>query len=578
MATTYRSVPTRYGRARLADALQSGTPVGLHTMALGDGNGSLVSPNEDMKALVNEVFRAEINEIERIDDNTVRIALRVPSEIGGFTVREVGLFDDDGKMVAVGNYAGTYKPTPDDGAVRELYVRMWLKVSNVDQVTITVDTSIIYATKTWVEAQIRAHAESRDHPAATTTAKGFVELATQEEVDAGTDSQRSVVPRTLKAFIDKILAAYATVKQLTDHAASRDHPDATTTAKGFVELATPVEAKNRADATRALTPATGSVMLSEHEQAVTAHKASQIALATPLENFSGVETVQQLLAALGAVAKEAVHNGIAGRSEGDCHPISAITGLQKALSDLQQELDALGDGGFVEIDATDQRVGTGFKVNGQKLYFGSGEHNLFDNDGAGNAGLQFGMDREQSTMQGGAVELQANIDDTGNGSWELSLDSRNRAPGDTIEFDQVLRGSRNGLEWNGHSVFHSGQAAIIGSAQLKDGQVWAQHLGTGTPESNWAWGRVSAAAAISKGWTGFAQLPGGVFIMWGRVGGTGRVWTGFPRNFPTTARRVVCTDEGSARYIYGASGLEAGGFWVEGPGSTFGTHYIAIGD
>lgn len=129
----------------------------------------------------------------------------------------------------------------------------------------------------------------------------MLELATQEEVDAGTDRLRAVVPRTLKAFIDRVLAAYATVKQLTDHAASRDHPAANTNNQGMVELATVAEAKEGTDNTRAITPAADKAALDQHRTETGAHAADRISLGT-LSTLGNPKTVQAAMAALGSAA------------------------------------------------------------------------------------------------------------------------------------------------------------------------------------------------------------------------------------------------------------------------------------
>lgn len=156
MADFY-SILTTVGKAALANAAALGKTVTLTEMAVGDGNGEAVSPTEDMTELVNEVYRAEINTPVVVDDITMRAELVISTEDGGFYVREVGLFDENGELFAVANLPETYKPSMTEGAGRELTVALLMEISNSDNITLTIDPTVVLASRTDVANAIGYH-------------------------------------------------------------------------------------------------------------------------------------------------------------------------------------------------------------------------------------------------------------------------------------------------------------------------------------------------------------------------------------------------------------------------------------
>jgi phage-related tail fiber protein len=140
------------------------------------------------------VRRAPINRVEVDADNPNWVVVEqvMPPDVGGWTIREIGVFDSAGDLIAYGNYPETYKPTLDEGSGRTQTVRMVLQVSDTAAVTLRVDPSVVLATRKYVDdgdaavAQaLQEHAASRNHPLATTTGRGMVEKATTDEAKAG---------------------------------------------------------------------------------------------------------------------------------------------------------------------------------------------------------------------------------------------------------------------------------------------------------------------------------------------------------------------------------------------------------
>ena len=149
----FYTILTNIGKAKLANAQITGQTVDLIEIAVGDGNGSYYEPTESQEELVNEVWRGNINQITNDSENPNWIVLEtiIPITDGGFTIREVGVFDDDGDMIAIGKYPETYKPILDEGAGKDLYVRMILEVSNASSVTLKIDPAVVLASRAYVD-------------------------------------------------------------------------------------------------------------------------------------------------------------------------------------------------------------------------------------------------------------------------------------------------------------------------------------------------------------------------------------------------------------------------------------------
>ncbi|HHA1476889.1 TPA: phage tail protein [Enterobacter roggenkampii] len=156
MATKYYAVLTNVGAAKLANATALGAQVEITQMAVGDGNGALPTPNPAQTALVHELRRAPLNSLSIDPNNANQIIAEqvIPEDVGGWWIREIGLFDKDGDMIAVANCAETYKPQLQEGSGRVQVVRMILIVSSTAAVTLKIDPSVVLATRQYVDNQI----------------------------------------------------------------------------------------------------------------------------------------------------------------------------------------------------------------------------------------------------------------------------------------------------------------------------------------------------------------------------------------------------------------------------------------
>lgn len=148
----YKTIHTTYGLQCMAQAEATGVPINLTHMSVGDGNGNPVTPTESQTALVREVYRATVNRVYQDPTQSTKFTaeLVVPATVGGFVMREVGVFDEQGGLFAVGNLPATYKPNISEGAYSDTVVRMEFLVTNASVVTIQIDPNIAVASQTWV--------------------------------------------------------------------------------------------------------------------------------------------------------------------------------------------------------------------------------------------------------------------------------------------------------------------------------------------------------------------------------------------------------------------------------------------
>lgn len=223
MTVKYKTVITKTGAIKLAAAtVPNGKKVNFTAMAIGDGGGTLPVPDASQTKLVNEVWRHTLNKIsqDNKNQNYVIAELLIPPETGGFWMREMGLYDDTGTLIAVGNMAESYKPELAEGSGRAQTVRMVIMVSDIESVELTIDTSTVMATQDYVDDKLAEHEKSRRHPDATLTEKGLTQLSSATD---STSETLAATPKAVKTAYDLAHGKYTA-------------QDATTAQKGIVEL------------------------------------------------------------------------------------------------------------------------------------------------------------------------------------------------------------------------------------------------------------------------------------------------------------------------------------------------------
>jgi hypothetical protein len=194
LAETFYTLLTNVSKQKLASAYASGQKVSFSQMAVGDGNGSYYNPEESQIKLKKEVWRGPINQIsiDNKNPNWIIVETILSAEIGGFTIREAGVFDQDGDLIAIGKYPETFKPTLTSGSSKDLYIRTILEVTSSSAVTLLVDPSAVLATKDYVDSKIA----TVSIPDASLTVKGKTSLS--NDIDSDIEDQ-AATPKAVKA-------------------------------------------------------------------------------------------------------------------------------------------------------------------------------------------------------------------------------------------------------------------------------------------------------------------------------------------------------------------------------------------
>ncbi len=150
----FYTILTDIGKAKIANATALGTVVQLTHIAVGDGNGVEIVPDQTDNVLANEVWRAALNsiDVDPVNPDWIVAEGYIPSTDGGFTVREVGLFDLAGDMIAIGSYPDTYKPTLASGSAKDLYIKVIIEVSSASSVELKIDPAVVLASRAFTDA------------------------------------------------------------------------------------------------------------------------------------------------------------------------------------------------------------------------------------------------------------------------------------------------------------------------------------------------------------------------------------------------------------------------------------------
>lgn len=363
MATKYYAVLTNVGAAKLANATALGVQVEITQMAVGDGNGALPTPNPAQTALVHELRRAPLNTLSIDPNNANQIIAEqvIPEDVGGWWIREIGLFDKDGDMIAVANCAETYKPQLQEGSGRVQVVRMILIVSSTAAVTLKIDPSVVLATRQYVDDQIiqvKAFVDQQlaAHIAAADPHKQYAPKAspaltgtpTAPTATAGNNSTQlantAFVQAALVAVIGGAPATLDTLKEIAT--AINNDPNFSATINNALALKAPLASPAM---TGTPTAPTAAQTVNNTQIATTEFVKSAIA-ALVASSPAALDTLNELAAALGNDPNFAttVTNALAGKQPLD----STLTDLSgKTVNGILQYL-GLGE-------AAKRNVGTG---------------------------------------------------------------------------------------------------------------------------------------------------------------------------------------------------------------------------
>jgi len=367
MSTKFYTLLTDIGAAKLASAAALGVPLKITHMAVGDGGGVLPTPDAKQTALVNEKRRAALNMLYIDPQNSSQIIAEqvIPENEGGWWIREVGLFDESGALIAVGNCPESYKPQLAEGSGRTQTVRMVLITSSTDNITLKIDPAVVLATrkyvddevlelKLYVDDQMRNHIAAQDphtqyaqkhnptftgEPKAPTPAAGnnTTRIATTEFVQAA-----------ITALINGAPATLDTLKEIA--AAINNDPKFSTTINNALALKAPLSSPAL---TGTPTAPTAAQSVNNTQIATTAFVKSAIA-AMVGSAPAALDTLNELAAALGndpnfattmlnaLAGKQPLDNTLTNLSGKDVAGLLAYLGLGEARYVIQRGANANG--------------------------------------------------------------------------------------------------------------------------------------------------------------------------------------------------------------------------------------------
>ncbi|EHP7690413.1 phage tail protein [Escherichia coli] len=312
MSTKFYTLLTDIGAAKLASAAALGVPLKITHMAVGDGGGTLPTPDAKQTALVNEKRRAALNMLYIDPQNSSQIIAEqvIPENEGGWWIREVGLFDESGALIAVGNCPESYKPQLAEGSGRTQTVRMVLITSSTDNITLKIDPAVVLATRKYVDDKVlelkvyvddlmAKHLAAQDPhsqyaPKASPTFTGTPKAPTPAAGNNTTQvATTAFVQAALTALINGAPATLDTLKEIA--AAINNDPNFSTTINNALALKAPLSSPAL---TGTPTAPTAAQSVNNTQIATTAFVKSAIA-AMVGSAPAALDTLNELAAALG---------------------------------------------------------------------------------------------------------------------------------------------------------------------------------------------------------------------------------------------------------------------------------------
>lgn len=390
MSTKFYTLLTDIGAAKLASAAALGVPLKITHMAVGDGGGTLPTPDAKQSALVNEKRRAALNMLYIDPQNSSQIIAEqvIPENEGGWWIREVGLFDESGALIAVGNCPESYKPQLAEGSGRTQTVRMVLITSSTDNITLKIDPAVVLATRKYVDdkaLELKVYADdqmakhlaapdphSQYAPKASPTFTGTPKAPTPAAGNNTTQvATTAFVQAALTALINGAPATLDTLKEIA--AAINNDPNFSTTINNALALKAPLSSPAL---TGTPTAPTAAQSVNNTQIATTAFVKSAIAGMVGSAP-AALDTLNELAAALGNDPNFATTmlNALAGKQPLD----NTLTNLSgKDVAGLLTYL-GLGEARYV--------IQRGANANGAWIRWSDGAIEVFGTGGSNNNGL-----------------------------------------------------------------------------------------------------------------------------------------------------------------------------------------------
>ncbi|EHJ5566914.1 phage tail protein [Salmonella enterica subsp. enterica] len=556
MSKKFKTIITTAGAEKLAAAtVPGGKKVNLTAMAVGDGGGTLPEPDAGQTKLINEVWRHALNKISQDNKNKNYIVaeLVIPPDVGGFWMRELGLYDDAGTLIAVANMAESYKPKLAEGSGRAQTCRMVIIVSSVDSVALSIDATTVMATQDYVDDKLAEHERSRKHPDATLNEKGFTQLSSATD---STSESLAATPKAVKAAYDLADGKYTA-------------QDASTAQKGIVQLSSSTDSN---DEGKAATPKAVKAAYDLANGKYTAQDASttqkgivQLSSATD-SNDEGKAATPKAVKAANDNAERRLAKEQNGRDIPNKPLFVKNIGLQDTVDKAESAVQRTGDtmSGKLNLPQTSSfGVNTDNALGGNSIALGDNDTGFKqESDGVigvyansqkvaeitntefkiiGNASLVNG-----ALLLGGLTHFLRHTaaDDAGFAGNNVELASWNGI-GLTCTYDHITRiyfnprtgeiGLRGDLKADGN--VRSGNAWLDQTGNLQ-GSTWGAGVGLKAYLDN-TFNRKNTASLDTNGW--HRDESTGLITQWGLIDQANGTYN-FPRAFPNQCFVVLVTN------------------------------------
>jgi hypothetical protein len=498
MTAQYFTVLTNYGTQAFAKALATNQPLRLSSFAVGDGNGQAVTPTADRTALVKETHRANVSAVSLDPRNNkqIIIELTIPEDVGGFYIREMGVFDSANKLVAYANTPESFKPTLESGSGKVQVLRMILKVSNSQAVTLSIDNSVIFVTRQQLNPQkitssttngFDESGHTHEIEKADTTKAGIVQLTDDTGLDSNKLGLSARAGKKLAQLISTVqlaLGNYIQNNKKSNSVTSNSNENVATSSAVKTAYDKGVEAKTAAD--NAQRTANDGVSKADDAQR------------TANDGVSRANNAQRSADNAQRTANDGVSRANNAQRSADNAQRTANDGVSKA-NNAQRSADNANTNANGRVSKNGDAIDGDLRINGQNGSWSK---------------LQLGSKK---------------------GVWELEVHPDSHT--------SVNR--RFNMKYNGDSIVYLSFPTIGNEGEIVAYRSWVEDRTTpwskidGKPAFATRWpNAVEQGYSHSLGRTGWTKLPSGLIIQWGEVNGMGV--HKFPIAFNSVGQVFVC--------------------------------------
>ena len=512
MTAQYFTVLTNYGTQAFAKALATNQPLRLSSFAVGDGNGQAVTPTADRTVLVKETHRANVSAVSLDPRNNkqIIIELTIPEDVGGFYIREMGVFDSANKLVAYANAPESFKPTLESGSGKVQVLRMILKVSNSQAVTLSIDNSVIFVTRQQLNPKkitssttngFDESGHTHEIEKADTTKAGIVQLTDSTETDSdklGLSARAGKKLAQLISAIQSALGTYIPNSKKSNSVTSNSNDNVATSSAVKIAYDKAVEAKTAADTAQNTANDGVSKANAAQRTANDGVSKANAAQRTADDGVSKANAAQASANAAQRTANDGVSKANAAQTSANAAQRTANDGVSKA-NNAQRSADNANTNANSRVSKNGDAIDGNLRINGQNGNWSK---------------LQLGS-------QQGVWELEVHPE---------SHDTTNR---------------RFNMKYNGDSTVFLAFPTIGNNGEIVAYRSWVEDRTT-------PWGKIDGKPAFATRWpnaveqgyshslgrTGWTKLPSGLIIQWGEVNGMGV--HKFPIAFNSIGQVFIC--------------------------------------